>query len=438
RAAGEVDPGRELGSLNQQLQVGLRGLVVELHAPAPEAGLDGGVRLRADHHANGAQVGVAAHVVKVVGEPARHHQRLGAHRVEPGLEDELVLSRWAVAVGDLYPVERVELLLEFGGQRRADVEGEARAREISPEIAALEEQARREGAAGDDHRLGGDPEGAPVRERAANFARPLATRLDRFGEALAEDPYRAGEVPLGPGQDVVERRELLAVGTPDVAIAGAEAVLDVGVDHAAPTVKAELLDALGHLRAALLEVLVVLLAVDGEPLAQLIERPQETVLLDAGVEPIRVVPALESVRWDVVTDGVVDDGAAADALSLQDLEAGVRRHLQPAVVQEIRELHALVLAEVPRIDVLAALQQDDLPACLGQPVGEHRAGGAAADDRHVGGDALGVDLVRLAHVEGGELADPLDDLLVTLALGERDVAGRGGRARIGVVADDHH
>ena len=142
--------------------------------------------------------------------------------------------------------------------------------------------------------------------------------------------------------------------------------------------------------------------------------------------------------WDVVTDGVVDHGAAADALALQYLEASVRRHLQAAVVQEVGELDALVLAEVPRVDVLAALQQDDLPAGLGEPVGEDRAGRAAADDRDVGSDSFGVDLVRLAHLEGGELADPLDDLLVALALRERDVAGRGGRARIGVVADDHH
>src|SRR5262249_11401375 len=183
-------------------------------------------------------------------------------------------------------------------------------------------------AARHDDRLRRDGELPAVREPAADLRRALSAGSDRLGQALAEDPHGARELALGAGQDVVERRELLAVGTADVAVARAEAVLDVRVDDAVGSVQPELPDPGGHLVAARLEVLVVLLAVDREPLAEPLERLAEAIWVDAGIEPVRVVPALERPRRNVVTDGVVDDGAAAHALPLEHLEAGVGRHLQ--------------------------------------------------------------------------------------------------------------
>ncbi len=112
--------------------------------------------------------------------------------------------------------------------------------------------------------------------------------------------------------------------------------------------------------------------------------------------------------------------------------------LPPAAVgEEVRELHPFVLGEVPGVDVLAAFDQDDLAAPLGHPVGEDRAGGAAADDHHVRVDLLGVDFVRVVDVQrGAVLRHALDRLLVAGALGEGDIADRGCRPRVGVIADD--
>src|SRR5262249_22519907 len=158
-----------------------------------------------------------------------------------------------------------------------------------------------------------DAQPPSVREPAAHGGGAPAPGLDLLGQALAEDPDRPGEVPLRPGQDVVERRELLAVGTADVAVPRTEAVLDVGVDHAATAVQSELLDALRHLVAAGLQALVAVLAVDGKPLAEPAEGLLEFLRVEARVESLGVVPALQGPRWDVVADGVVDHGAAADA-----------------------------------------------------------------------------------------------------------------------------
>ena len=86
--------------------------------------------------------------------------------------------------------------------------------------------------------------------------------------------------------------------------------------------------------------------------------------------------------------------------------------------------------------MLPALEQDDLAPRLGEPVGEHRSRGPAADDRDVGGDPVGVDLVRRVDVERRQLADLLHRLREALALRERHVAGGWGAAGVGVVADD--
>ena len=252
-----------------------------------------------------------------------------------------------------------------------------------------------------------------------DLGRAAAAGLDPLGQALAEDPHAVAELGLGPGQDVVQRRELLAVGTAHVAIARAQAVLDVGMDHARRCVEAKLLDPLGHLGPARLQV-PVLLAVDGQPLPQPLERLHQPLLVDSRVEPVGIVPALQRRGRDVEADGVVDHGAAADALSLQHLEAGVPRHLHGAVGIEIRELNPLVLGEVAGVDVLAALQHDDLTTALGQAVGEHGARGPAPDDGHVSVDALGVDLAGLADDQPGSLAGKvLDRLLVARTLRER-------------------
>ena len=86
--------------------------------------------------------------------------------------------------------------------------------------------------------------------------------------------------------------------------------------------------------------------------------------------------------------------------------------------------------------MLPALEEDDLSPGLREPVGEHRSGGPAPDDRHVGRDPVGVDLVRGVDVERRQLPDLLHRLREALALRERHVA-RGRRAAgVGVVADD--
>ena len=72
-----------------------------------------------------AEARVAAHVLEVLLEPARHVERLGDGRVEPGLEHEAVVARDAV-VRDLEPGVGVLHVLELGRERRAHVEAEPR------------------------------------------------------------------------------------------------------------------------------------------------------------------------------------------------------------------------------------------------------------------------------------------------------------------------
>ena len=102
----------------------------------------------------------------------------------------------------------------------------------------------------------------------------------------------------------------------------------------------------------------------------------------APAEPL--LPVVEDLARRPDADRVVDHGRAADAHPLQHLEREVACQLDGAVAIQRHQHLRLVLGELRRVDMAPALEHDDVLARLGEPVGEQRAGGAAADDRDVG------------------------------------------------------
>ena len=146
--------------------------------------------------------------------------------------------------------------------------------------------------------------------------------------------------------------------------------------------------------------------------------------VEPGVQPVRVVPALEHVRRQVEADRVVDHRAPADAHALHDTEVEVRREVERAVRVELRELLGLVLREVGGRDVRAALEHQHLAAPVGELVGERRAGRAGPDDDDVGRQLLPRDVARGHAPHARPLrVDLLHRLGVARAARERDVAG---------------
>ncbi len=159
--------------------------------------------------------------------------------------------------------------------------------------------------------------------------------------------------------------------------------------------------------------------------------------VDAG--PVALVPALEGRLRQGDRDRVVDHGRPADAASLQDGEAEVLALLEDAVGVELSDHLHLISIELPRFDVLAALEDDHVLSRLRQAVGEDRAGGTAADDANVRLDLRLLDGLGLFDLERvlprcGDLAGPVESG-VALALGEGLIAHGRETAPVAVVAD---
>ena len=84
-----------------------------------------------------------------------------------------------------------------------------------------------------------------------------------------------------------------------------------------------------------------------------------------------------------------------------------------------------------------ALEHGHLAALLRHPLGQHGAGGARADDHHVGRDVIRVHLARRADVEGREWAlGQLGQRAALIALGERYVSRFLCGSGVRVVADE--
>ena len=174
----------------------------------------------------------------------------------------------------------------------------------------------------------------------------------------------------------VEHRDLGAERAADVAVAAAAA--------GAEDVRVHQLGAAGQPRGG-----------GGEAARRLADRAQRQLanvhqrahLRDRVAKPGGVDPALRPLLQHrvrrVEAERVVDGRPAADAHALQQAEAEVGGELERALVVELEVLLDLVLAEVARVDVRAALEHEHLLAGLGPAVGEQAAGGAGADDHRV-------------------------------------------------------
>ena len=136
------------------------------------------------------------------------------------------------------------------------------------------------------------------------------------------------------------------------------------------------------------------------------------------VEPARL-PLLEHQLRRAQAERVVDRRAAADAHALEHLQAEVRRELERALVVEAQVLGDLVVVEVARVDVRAALEHEHLAAGLGEAVGEDPARRAGADHDRV---------VAPARRLGQRLQRRLDRVV-------RQRRPAAGPARVGRVAD---
>ena len=238
------------------------------------------------------------------------------------------------------------------------------------EPAALEQVARADRAGRDHDLVGLDLDALPARAVAADDAPGTLDLLDVHVRHQLEP-----EVVLRLRQHGVERGELGAVAAADVAVAGGAAGGgDVRVHPLELAGQVELahglLEALGGLGDRGLGD-----RRHAEPGAHVRDRR----LQRGAVEPARL-PLLEHELGRVEAERVVDRGAAADAHALEHLQAEVGGELERALVVEAQVLDDLVVAELARVDVRAALEHQHLAAGLGEAVGEDPAGGARADD----------------------------------------------------------
>ena len=447
RAAREQDPAELAEPVGELREVALRRDVVD-RRPAGQRLADPRVGLRPDERADRHELAVAAHVLVVVLEPAGHVERLRDRRVPPGLQHPAAVGRRQRDVGDLEPVVGVELLVELGGQRRAHVERDVLPdRQPLADPAALEQEARGNGAGGDHDRLRADGQRPPVGQLGLHRAGVAVLGHDPLDRAVGDDPHALGaEVALRPRQHGVEHRELLAEAAADVAVAAADAAVDVGADRVdvelESRIAAALLDAAQELRRRRVEpdvgvVRPLVLAADGQPLLDALRAVPQLVELEPG--GVLRVPALEHVPGRRDRDRVVDHRRAPDAAALEDREAEVLGLLEHAVAVEPADHLDLVGGELARLDVLPALEHDDVAAALGEAVGEHGAGRAAAHDAHVGPQVEALELLRArdrqrVHAGRGDPARAVQ-AAVALPLLERLVADRGEAAGIAVVAD---
>src|SRR5215203_1388741 len=374
-------------------EVVIGGRVVERHPTSDPSRLDRPVASGTHDYAEAGHVRVAAHVVPVLLEPAGHEERLRDDRVKPGLEDDGVV---AVVCGlhdvrDLHAALRMQLLFEVERYRRGHVESYSAPGGLTAQTAALEDEARRNRAGAQHHRVGANGQATPVLQAAAHAIGMRAAHQDLRDAALGQDAHRPGKIALCARQRPVERRELLAVGAADVAIARPEAIGDVRLDEREWRAPLEGCDDVQRPRAEHGGGANVLYA---EELAYVAECLGQAVGGEPRVEAARVEPALAHARWQIKADRVVDHGAAAHAHALGDLKAEVLGQRERTVCVKVGQLLGLVLGEVTRLDVRPALEQQYLAAPPRHLVGQHGAAGTGADDDHVGREVLTGDLCR--------------------------------------------
>src|SRR5215207_9020330 len=143
-------------------EVVIRGRVVEPHPTSDPSRLDRPVASGTHDYAEAGHVRVAAHVVPVLLEPAGHEERLRDDRVEPGLEnDGVAVVRGLHDVRDLHAALRMQLLLEVERYRRGHVESYPAAGTLTAQTAALEDEARRDRAGAQHHRVGANGHATP-------------------------------------------------------------------------------------------------------------------------------------------------------------------------------------------------------------------------------------------------------------------------------------
>ena len=340
-------------------------------------------------------------------QPAGHDQRLEDDRVEPRLEHEALRRPRLQVVRHLQPALGVHLVREVGGQRAPDVEAEPLADERPADPAALQQQAGRDRPGADHHRLGAHPQRPPAGQCGHHRAGAPAVGLHRLNAALGQDAHPVAEALLRERQRRLEHRLLLAVATADVAVTAADAALDVGRHH-----RVGVLRVLGlqRLRAAQEQpsarvqrarpavVAREPLVDDRQRVLEVRERVAQPAGVKSAVQVAIVEPAPQHRLGDLEADAVVDHRASPHAAALRDREAEVGRQLEGTVGVQRAVLGGLVLGEVGRRDVAAALEHEHAAPAVGQLEGERRPGGAAADDDHVGvelgADAVGVQAAR--------------------------------------------
>src|SRR5215207_2576120 len=125
----------------------------------------------------------------------------------------------------------MQLLLEVERYRRGHVESYPSAGSLTAQTAALVDEARRNRAGAQHHSGGANGDATAVLQAAAHAIGMRAAHQDLCDAALGQDAHRAGELALCARQRPVERRELLAVGAADVAIARPEAIGDVRLNE---------------------------------------------------------------------------------------------------------------------------------------------------------------------------------------------------------------